>query len=729
MNLHILGIRHHGVGSGAHLLRRLYEIKPDHIIIEGPVELTDTVAGVDLTEFKPPVAILGYNPADLSQSLFYPYAAYSPEWQALLYAQEHGVEYTMADMPLKFQFGYTREEGEGVGEQTHPIDEIARLEGYESGELWWEHRFEQRRSDPAEHFEAVMVLMRTLREHYGREDGYNDIREAFMREAIRSAKGAKRERVVFVCGAWHAPALEAYADIPAKADKELIKGLPSAKVETTWIPWLNSRLSWRSGYGAGIDSAGWYDYLHRYPEDDGTIWLYKASKLFRKRKMDISTAHTIETLRTAHSLAALRGLSRAGLRELSDAILTVMCEGDEILLDLIRDELIVGKAIGKVPENSSTLPLLGDFEASIKSYRLKKLDEEKSYTLDLRNETHLAKSIFLHRLAILGLPWGRLAASHTKGTFKEVWVLKWQPGYELELIDKAIWGNSVESATQNYIRDMAARSQDSVELGRLIDLSLTARLFESVSFLIERIDALISLSHDVSQLIATLLPLMVISRYDDIRKLDKSILETLIEALIVKITVNLPNACYGLEYTSAKELLTLIASLHEEMRLIEEQERYDAWIRTLESIARDMTMPTLIRGRITSLLFNAKHLELDELKLLLSQALSTGADTLDSVYWIEGLLEGSAVILLIDDNLWNILYGWLEGLSDEEFDHILPILRRTFSGYDPKIRRDLGAKAKAGLGQGETDEQQQVEFDTARAEHSLEKIKGWLYYA
>jgi hypothetical protein len=38
MNLHILGIRHHGVGSSANLVRRLEEIAPDCILIEGPSE-------------------------------------------------------------------------------------------------------------------------------------------------------------------------------------------------------------------------------------------------------------------------------------------------------------------------------------------------------------------------------------------------------------------------------------------------------------------------------------------------------------------------------------------------------------------------------------------------------------------------------------------------------------------------------------------------------------------
>jgi len=728
MNLHILGIRHHGVGSSANLVRRLEEIAPDCILIEGPSELLDCLLRVDLGEFVPPVAILGYNPAQLTQSAFYPFASFSPVWQAMLYAKRHGVECVMADMPLKYQFGYEREDEEGEG-SSHPIDEIARLEGYESGEVWWEHRFEQRFcSDAKGHFEAVELLMATLRGAYPKENRFDAIREAFMREAIRSAKRQKRENVVFVCGAWHTSALTHYAQF--KGDKELIKNLPSQKVETTWIPWPNSRLAWESGYGAGIDSAGWYDHLHRYPQDDGTIWLYKATKIFRKRKIDISTAHAIETLRTAKALAGIRGVERAGLRELSDAILSVMCGGDAILLNLIHDELIVGRAIGKVPEGSANLPLQRDFEAKIKEYRLQKRDDEKLYTLDLRNEKHLEKSIFLHRLGLLELGWAKQIQSRTKGSFKEVWQLRWKPDYELDIIDKAIWGNSVESASQNLLKHHAKESQDSLHLAHLIELSLICSLFESVEFLIVRIDNLISQSHDIAQLAQTLLSLMEISRYDDIRKTDKGILKNLIEVLIIKVTVNLTNACYGLEYHNAKSLLGLIRKLNVTMGLEDHDEHYERWVAVLTQIANDTTMPHLIQGGLSTLLFNNKLLDGEKLQTLLSKALSQGTDSLDCAYWVEGLLDGSAMVLLVDENLWNILYYWVDGLDNEEFDAILPILRRSFGGYSQKIRQSLGEKAKLGI---QTTVQQggattTAYFDTQRAEDSLQITKGWLYY-
>lgn len=48
MELQVLGIRHHGVGSAKNLLEKLLKINPDHIIIEGPEELMDCFSKIDL---------------------------------------------------------------------------------------------------------------------------------------------------------------------------------------------------------------------------------------------------------------------------------------------------------------------------------------------------------------------------------------------------------------------------------------------------------------------------------------------------------------------------------------------------------------------------------------------------------------------------------------------------------------------------------------------------------
>ena len=112
---------------------------------------------------------------------------------------------------------------------------------------------------------------------------------------------------------------------------------------------------------------------------------------------------------------------------------------------------------------------------------------------------------------------------------------------------------------------------------------------------------------------------------------------------------------------------------------------------------RQSVIQSIIRGCTTRLLFDAQVITGAQTSLAFSFALSKGNETRDAAGWLEGFLKGSGVILLYDENLWQILYVWLEGLREENFIELLPILRRTFSKYEVSDRKKLGEKAKRGL--------------------------------
>ncbi|CAM5374105.1 putative protein OS=Streptomyces violarus OX=67380 GN=FHS41_002750 PE=4 SV=1 [Streptomyces violarus] len=68
---------------------------------------------------------------------------------------------------------------------------------------------------------------------------------------------------------------------PSPADKALLKGLPKVKTDMTWVPWTHRRLSRISGYGAGIDSPGWYGHLFSAPDRPVERWMTKVAGLLR----------------------------------------------------------------------------------------------------------------------------------------------------------------------------------------------------------------------------------------------------------------------------------------------------------------------------------------------------------------------------------------------------------------------------------------------------------------
>ncbi len=86
-----------------------------------------------------------------------------------------------------------------------------------------------------------------------------------------------------------------------------MKGLPKVKTAATLCPWTNDRLTHASGYGAGMESPGWYGHLWSDPAHPAVGWVTRAARLLRDAGQDASSAGVIEVVRLADALAAIRG--------------------------------------------------------------------------------------------------------------------------------------------------------------------------------------------------------------------------------------------------------------------------------------------------------------------------------------------------------------------------------------------------------------------------------------
>ncbi|MGH9549571.1 MAG: DUF5682 family protein, partial [Terriglobales bacterium] len=97
--VHLFGIRHHGPGSARSLLDALVKLKPDCILIEGPPEGNGLLELAVRQDMQPPVAMLVYSPEDPASAVYYPFAVFSPEWQAIIYAISNSVPVRFIDLP------------------------------------------------------------------------------------------------------------------------------------------------------------------------------------------------------------------------------------------------------------------------------------------------------------------------------------------------------------------------------------------------------------------------------------------------------------------------------------------------------------------------------------------------------------------------------------------------------------------------------------------------------
>jgi hypothetical protein len=730
MQINILGIRHHGVGSARKTKAALEKFQPDVVLIECPPDAENILSWVDNTEMNPPVAILIYVPDEPHRASFYPFAEFSPEWQAMKYAQNQHVPVRFMDLPLTYKLAILKEMEEvspsiGGGQEDvskYPLDYLAEAAGYTDHELWWEHWFEQRQTDE-EAFEAIMEAMKALREQFPEPKNHIEIlREAYMRKVIREAQKDGFQHIAIVCGAWHAPALAEMP--PAKQDEELLKKLPKVKVECTWIPWTYDRLTFESGYGAGITSPGWYQHLWDSPTDNGALWLSKVARLFRQKQMDISVAHVIEGVRLSESLSAIRNIPKAGLRELNEATQTVLCFGESMMMSLIDKELIVSNRMGNVPSGAPKVPLQLDLEKTQKKLRMKVSPEKTDLDLDLRENIDLERSKLLHRMNLLGIRWAENEEVMGKGTFKEKWKSEWKPELVVKTIEMGIWGNTIEEATSKFVVDRTEKSSELAQVSDLINKAIPADLPKVTEALINKINTLAALTGDMLQLMKALPPLAYVSRYGNVRKTDLTMLQSVVNGLITRICIGLPPACYSLDADAAMEFFEQISQVNQAISLIQFDEQIQDWQKSLRQLADSEQINGLIIGCATRLLFDTKVFTPEESVTRLSKALSSEPNL--AATWLEGFLKGSGMILLLDDMLWNILYAWIKTLNAPIFLEILPLLRRTFSNFAPIERRKMGEKAKtqsSGQIQKASKINENSAFDFERAEKALDVVK------
>ncbi|MFF4414061.1 DUF5682 family protein [Streptosporangium sp. NPDC001559] len=728
MSVSVLGVRHHGPGSARSLREELTRLKPDIVLIEGPPEADDLVGLAKDPELRPPVALLAHVPGESSKAAFWPFAVFSPEWQAIRHAVEADVPVRFCDMPAAHSLAPASEErDEAENEEddrapavrADPIGALAHAAGYDDPERWWEDAVEHRGDTP---FQVIAEAMAAVREGHvpGEEEAR---REAFMRRAIRTAIRDGHERIAVVCGAWHVPALAGPPDagshggvwgsgLPtAKADDALLRGLPKVKVETTWVPWTYGRLAAWSGYGAGVTSPGWYHHLFTAPDRPVERWLTEAAGTLRAEDLPVSSAHVIEAVRLARSLATLRGRPLAGLAEATEAVRAVLCEGDDLPVELVQRRMVVGERLGAVPDSTPMVPLQRHLRQEQRRVRLKPEALDREHDLDLRKPLDLERSRLLHRLRLLGVGWGTPKESRGKGTFRESWTLAWRPEFDIDLIEAGVWGTTVPAAAVARVRDLAHGGQEKREvplavLTGLVEQCLLADLPDALPYVIEVLSEQAALDGDVTHLMAAFPAMVRAQRYGDVRATPAEGLAAVADAMLTRICLGFGGAAAGLDEDAARDLLKHVDAVHAAVTLLQdapvpegEESPAARWLGALRGVSGRSGLPGVIEGRLTRLLLDAGDLEAGQVGAVMARAMSAGHPPARAAAWVEGFLSGGGLLLVHDSRLLALIDEWLTGLAPETFVDVLPLLRRTFGAFAAPERRSIGSRVRS-LGTG-----------------------------
>ncbi len=771
---YILGVRHHGPGSARSVLNALQQLQPDCILVEGPPDANERIAQLSHAEIEPPIALLINTPVQKDErprAVFYPFAEFSPEWQALQFALKHQIHTEFMDLACQHRFALekqaeetrraveTEENSDSDNEQTDesvnesvdkdlssenasedenvqdeaeteieisdeerkflqyrhdPIALLAHQAGYQDSERFWEHLVEQQ-PHAGDMFQSINEAIAEIRDYLNslnphteadEEQLLEQYREASMRKIIRQVQKQGFERIVVICGAWHGPAL---VDLKStlKEDTQLLKGLPKTKIESAWIAWTHGRLHRQSGYGAGIQAVGWYAHLWKHYQQalEGNIdaekisidWLSQFANALREAGHDASSAQIIDATQLIQSLLELRERRIPDLEDLSEAIRSVLHHGYD-LPQPIMNQMLLAEKLGHLPEDYSELPIQQDFLKQCKSLRLKLEAVHRGVELDLRQSFDLSKSQFFHRVNLLGLAWADLQDhSSGRGNYKEHWQLSWQPESSLYLNEMSLWGYTIADAATHVVQDKIEQSDDLATVAKYIEQILLAGLDHSLPLALQRLQSLSTLHQDPDVMLATLKPLVTALRYGSVRQFSEHELLQIIEQLSVRLMLSLPQYCQSINDDMAQQTAQQLNGLYLLLQRLDNATLTQYWQELVLTLMQQSYMNGYLHGFVTKLAKQQQLLDLDEIEHYLSQALSVGQTVDYSAGWFEGFLSDQALLLLHEDNLWNLVNAWLGDLPEEQFINILPILRRSTSKFSPSESAKIAEKAASGV--------------------------------
>lgn len=727
--VHVFGVRHLSPGGAWHLRGWLDAIRPKVVLVEGPADADFLVPDLTRPETKPPVAILAYTDAPPVRTLVYPLAAYSPEYQALVWARRNKARVEFIDLPSDVFLGLQdaaleralreREAADGPTPEASPAPEswrpepprsvyerIAERAGEPDYDTYWERRFEHNLSADA-YRAAALALGRELREEPDPPAwrAENLVREAFMRRRVGEvlADGSKPGQVAAVVGAFHAPVLG--PDLPAMTEAELAS-LRRRSSKLTLMAYSYFKLSSQSGYGAGnrapayfglvweLLNAGGLDELpHRY--------LAGVARHLRGAGTHRSAGEVIEGVRLARTLAAMHHGFAPTLTDLEDAAVIVVGHGDRATVAEALAHINVGTAIGELPEGVSRTSIQLDFDrqmARLKLEQFKKTVAEE-LTLDLRENRHvktedaafldLNRSTFFHRLRVLGVGFAKpLPTGQQSATWAEKWKLQWQPEYEIALVESVLLGETVELAT-------AFRFKQLLEAARGIDAAAdVARdacqcgLAESMDLARRRLQELAAASSDLKAIGHAAAQLSAVVRYGDVRKFDPAPLRPLIEELFVQGALAL-HAAAACDDRAAHELIPAVDDLNRVSLDHHDRVEGELWVDRLRRLSDADDRNPLLSGYACAILLERGLMPTADLAREVSRRLSPGIPADLGAGWFEGLSRRNRAALIARQPLWVELAGYVASLDDDQFRRAVVFLRRAFGGFSLQQKRQV----------------------------------------
>lgn len=711
-NPNFFGIRHLSPAGAYYLRGFLDERKPRLVLVEGPSDFGDMLSDIVRGETKPPIAVLAYTKEAPVRTVLYPFAEYSPEYQAIQWCHKHQVECRFMDLPSETFLAIPEsgmQETEGEEGRMNVYEQLDRKSGGDGHDTFWERVMEQAGSMEAYHLGANSfgANIRSFTEGTENDWAETALREAYMRRQIRKAvdSGVEPQDIVVVTGSYHVEGLKNWRD----ADEDL-SDMPKVGANHTLMPYSYYRLSTRAGYGAGNKAPAYYALLWEglnrgEPMYAVYSYLIRLAEYQRGKGNPVSSASVIEAVRLAMSLAQLRGGTIASLRDLRDAAETCLGEGSVSNIILATADTEIGTAIGALPDGVSRTSIQEDFYRQLKDLKLEKYRDitAQDLMLDLRENRRVSseksafidlhRSFFLHRLRVIQVGFAQQqAVSQDNATWSEHWVVRWTPEAEIELVESALRGDTIDGAASFVMKERVESADKMGDIALVIEDACRCGMEKAVSYATAALQRMAVDAASVEDLAKTAHRLSIVVQYGNIRRIDAKPLEPILQQLFYRACLILESACVcddaaSQVITAAMEQLNSAELAHDFLDSAE-------WIKVLDNISERDDLNTKLSGFAAAILLERGSMDTQQLRTEVSRRLSKGIPADLGAGWFEGLAMKNRYALIARLSLWESLNDYLITLDDEEFKRALVFLRRAFADFSAaekdQIAENLG---------------------------------------
>ena len=703
---HIFGIRHLSPAGAWHLKNFLTEKNPKLVLVEGPSDFDDVLPWFPEEAVQPPIAVLAYTKDAPVRTILYPFAEYSPEYQAILWCHENKKKCRFIDLPSEVFLALPEHApgaasaDSGEEERMNVYQLLDKQAGEDGHETFWERTMEQTGDTEGYHRGAEIFgsELRALEGDQGTDRPEILVREAFMRRKINEAvaEGFAPEDIVVVTGSYHvAGLLDEKAE--AMTDKELAS-LPRLEASHTLMPYSYYRLSTRAGYGAGNKAPAYYALLwEAMGRGDLSYtarnYLARIAGFQRAHGNPVSSAQVIEAVQLSAALARLRGGSGIpALRDLRDAAVTCLGGGRFSELTLAAADTEIGTMIGALPDGVSRTSIQEDFYRKLKELKLEKYRgvTQQELALDLRENRKVStqaaafldlhRSFFLHRLRVLGVSFAvPAAARQDNATWAELWGVRWTPEAEIELVEAALKGDTVAQAASFCMKERVEQAPNMGEAAKVIEDAFACGMTEAAAYATAALQAMAVDAASVTDLASVANSLSVILQYGDIRQLDSAPLVPILQQIFFRACLILPGECVcdddaAKAMAAAMEQLNSAALAHDFLDVA-------SWNEALRDVAERDDLNTKLSGYAMAIRLERSLADGEALRLEVGRRLSRGVPADLGAGWFEGLAMKNRYALIARLSLWESLDEYLETLDDEEFKRALIFLRRAFADF------------------------------------------------